>query len=118
MTEGVVGAFATNQRFMGYWLDIAQEVAAKYKPDVMWFDSNMREVVDGAHRTRFLADFYNDALAAQQEVVVTFKGTDMRPGAGVLDYERGGVGDIQSSGVGRRTTPWTGAAGAGASRCR
>ena len=97
VTEGVVGAFATNQRFMGYWLDIAQEVAAKYKPDVMWFDSNMREVVDGAHRTRFLAGFYNDALAAKQEVVVTYKGQDMRAGAGVLDYERGGVGDIQSS---------------------
>jgi alpha-L-fucosidase len=97
VTEGVEGAFAINQRFMDYWLAIAQEVAAKYKPDVMWLDSHLRATVDGAHRTRFLADFYNDALGAQQEVVVTYKGTDMRPGAGVLDYERGGVGDIQSS---------------------
>jgi hypothetical protein len=52
--------------------------------------------IDEAHRLKFLTHYYNSDLAWQKRgssagVVVTYKSNDLKLGAGILNYNRGGV---------------------------
>ena len=91
--------FNTSVRFQQYWRDKAEEVARLYQPDLIYFDSRLKALLADEYRLDFLAYYYNEAEQWQQQgrstgVVVTYKDTDLEVGAGTLDYERGGVGDI------------------------
>ena len=96
---GGPGAFShpnTTRLFQDYFLQKTLEVADNYHPDLIYFDSKWAATIDDDHRLRFLAHYYNSALNRNQSVVVTYKNSDLQPGAGVLDYERGGVADIRT----------------------
>lgn len=84
----------TTQEFQDYFLAKALEVARNYKPDLMYFDSKWAATIDDLHRLTYLADFYNQALENNQDVAVTYKQDDLHDGAGIKDFERGGVSDI------------------------
>eukprot|EP00937_MAST-01D_sp_MAST-1D-sp2_P004147 g4147.t1 len=94
--------FNTTQRFQQYWRDKALEVATLYQPDLIYFDSRLAALIDDANRLDFLAGYYNKADDWQRRgestgVVVTYKDLDLEVGAGTLDYERGGVAEINQS---------------------
>jgi alpha-L-fucosidase len=76
------------------WYDKLKEVVDQVLPDVIWQDFNLVRV-DESRRLQFLADYYNAALDAGREVVATYKDGFNNRGE-VLDYERGGPGDLSS----------------------
>ncbi|SHK67854.1 alpha-L-fucosidase [Reichenbachiella agariperforans] len=69
------------------WLDRLDELMDKYQPDMIWFDNKM-DIIGEEYRQQFLANYYNKAEEWGQEVVCTYKFTDMAKGSAVLDLER------------------------------
>ncbi|WP_410812729.1 alpha-L-fucosidase [Micromonospora sp. 067-2] len=76
------------------WYDKLKEVVDHVQPDVLWQDFNLPRV-DEAQRLKFLAYYYNRAVAWNKEVVATYKDGFNNRGE-VYDYERGGPADIVS----------------------
>ncbi|MEU8036519.1 alpha-L-fucosidase [Streptosporangium sp. NPDC049078] len=76
------------------WYDKLKEVIDGYQPDVIWQDFNLPQVPE-AQRLNFLAHYYNQAIAWNREVVVTYKDGFNNRGE-VYDYERGGPAGIQT----------------------
>jgi alpha-L-fucosidase len=77
-----------NQEFLDEWYGKIIEVIDKYSPDFIWFDFALDEIPEGYVKD-FLAYYYNHALDHSKEVVVTYKGHDLVPFAGVRDLELG-----------------------------
>jgi len=77
-----------NQAFLDEWYGKIIEVIDKYSPDFIWFDFALDEIQEGYVKD-MLAYYYNHALDEGKEVVVTYKGHDIIPGAGVRDLELG-----------------------------
>lgn len=77
-----------NQAFIDEWYGKIIEVIDNYSPDFIWFDFALDDIPEGYVKD-FLAYYYNHATKAGKEVVVTYKGHDIIPGAGVRDLELG-----------------------------
>jgi len=77
-----------NQDFIDEWYGKIIEVIDNYSPDFIWFDFALDDIPEGYVKD-FLAYYYNHAADAGKEVVVTYKGRDIIPGAGVRDLELG-----------------------------
>jgi alpha-L-fucosidase len=87
---GQLGSTAENQ----LWYDKLKEVVDGYQPDILWQDFNLT-AVDEAQRLKFLAYYYNQAVAWNKDVVATYKdGLDNK--GEVFDFERGGPAGIQT----------------------
>jgi len=82
-----------NQEFIDEWYGKIIEVIDNYSPDFIWFDFALDALPEGYVKD-FLAYYYNHAADANKEVVVTYKGHDIIPGAGVRDLELGQEPDI------------------------
>jgi alpha-L-fucosidase len=65
---GQLGPAAENQ----LWYDKLKEVIDGFQPDILWQDFNL-SAVDEAQRLKFLAYYYNRAVAWDKEVVATYK---------------------------------------------
>ncbi|MEU8203846.1 alpha-L-fucosidase, partial [Streptosporangium sp. NPDC049046] len=76
------------------WYDKLKEVIDGYQPDVIWQDFNLPQIPE-TQRLNFLAYYYNQAIAWNREVVVTYKDGFNNRGE-VYDYERGGPAGIQT----------------------
>ncbi|WDZ82911.1 alpha-L-fucosidase [Micromonospora cathayae] len=76
------------------WYDKLKEVIDQSQPDILWQDFDLRRI-DEAQRTRFLAYYYNQAVAWDKEVVATYK-DGLENGGAVFDYERGGPADLRN----------------------
>ncbi|GIF78519.1 alpha-L-fucosidase [Asanoa siamensis] len=87
---GQLGTTASQQ----LWYDKLKEVIDQAQPDIIWQDFDLPRVSE-AHRLRFLAYYYNRAVAWDKEVVATYKDGLERGGA-VFDYERGGPADLRT----------------------
>ena len=79
--------------FCSHWEAKIREVIDKYNPDLIWFDSRMREIAE-ENRLGFLSYYYNKAVDWKRDVAVTYKGHDLEPGTGILDLERGRMANI------------------------
>ncbi len=77
-----------NQEFINEWYNKIIEVIDNYGPDFIWFDFALDDIPEGYVKD-FLAYYYNYAHKNGKEVVVTYKGHDIVPGAGVRDLELG-----------------------------
>jgi alpha-L-fucosidase len=77
-----------NQEFIDEWYGKIIEVIDNYSPDFIWFDFALDALPEGYVKD-FLAYYYNHADEKKKEVVVTYKGHDIVPGAGVRDLELG-----------------------------
>lgn len=86
------GALPT-KAFLDTWKGKIFEVIDKYDPDFIWFDFGLKLVTD-SYKQDMLAYFYNHAIAKKKEVVVSYKGHDLPPGAGLLDWELGQEPDL------------------------
>jgi alpha-L-fucosidase len=79
--------------FCNQWLEKVGEVVDRYHPDLIYFDSRTA-IIDEAQRLKMLAHYYNQARDRGQEVVMTYKNDDFRPGAGVIDLECGRMASV------------------------
>lgn len=78
------------------WLARAAEIVEKYHPDVMYFDWWIGQPSVRADLTRFAAFYYNNALKYSGHAgVINFKDYAIEERSGVLDIERGQLGDIR-----------------------
>ncbi len=77
-----------DKAFLEQWKGKIIEVIDKYDPDFIWFDFGLRLITD-SYKQEFLTYYYNQAAARHKEVVVSYKGNDLPPGAGLLDLELG-----------------------------
>jgi len=82
------------------WLARCAEIVQKYHPDIVYFDWWIGHSSVRANLSRFASFFYNSSLKYGDHVgVINFKDFSMQEHAGVLDVERGQLGDI-------RPLPW------------
>jgi len=78
------------------WLARSAELVEKYHPDVVFFDWWIGQASIRPNLTRFAAFYYNRSLKYGNHVgLITYKDYAMQAHAGVLDVERGQLGDIR-----------------------
>jgi alpha-L-fucosidase len=78
------------------WLARSAELAQKYHPDVVYFDWWVGQPYMRPNLARFAAFYYNSSLQFGDHIgVINYKDYAMPEHAGVLDVERGQLGDIR-----------------------
>ena len=78
------------------WLARSAEIVEKYHPDVMYFDWWIGQPSVRADLTRFAAFYYNSTQQTSGHAgVINYKDYAMEEHSGVLDVERGQLGDIR-----------------------
>ena len=78
------------------WLARSAELVEKYHPDIVYFDWWIGQSSIRANLTRFAAFYYNNSLKYGDHVgVINYKDYAMQEHSGVLDLERGQLGDIR-----------------------
>ncbi|MDO8543608.1 MAG: alpha-L-fucosidase [Opitutaceae bacterium] len=97
-----VSAFSKNpnpppdETFCDRWLAKTKEVINRYHPDLLYFDTKLYTIAE-RFRLEMISHYYNQAAQREQAVVLTYKQEDLKPGAAVLDMERGRMASIQSA---------------------
>jgi alpha-L-fucosidase len=82
------------------WLARSAELVEKYHPDIVYFDWWIGQPSIRPNLTRFAAFYYNSSLKFGDHIgVINYKDYAMQEHSGVLDLERGQLGDI-------RPLPW------------
>ena len=82
------------EKFVKLWYAKTIEIIDKYSPDLLWFDFGLKEIPDIYKRT-LLQYYYNDAIAKNKEVAVTYKYHDLPAGMGMIDLELGRYNQVQ-----------------------
>ena len=78
------------------WLARGAELVEKYHPDIVYFDWWIGQALIRRNLTRFAAFYYNSSLKYGDHVgVINYKDYAMQEHSGVLDLERGQLGDIR-----------------------
>lgn len=86
-----------SQAWANDWLARAAELVEKYHPDIVYFDWWIGQASIRPNLTRFAAFYYNTSLKYGDHVgVINYKDYAMQEHSGVLDLERGQLGDIRS----------------------
>jgi alpha-L-fucosidase len=68
---------------------MVDEVLTKYKPDLTWFDFELKQVIPEEYRKMMFADTYNWAAKEHREIGVAHKFREIHKYTGILDFERG-----------------------------
>jgi alpha-L-fucosidase len=78
------------------WLARSAELVEKYHPDIVYFDWWIGQASIRPNLTRFAAFYYNSSLKNGDHVgVINYKDYAMQDHSGVLDIERGQLGDMR-----------------------
>jgi len=78
------------------WLARSAELVEKYHPDIVYFDWWIGQASIRPDLTRFAAFYYNSSLKYGDHIgVINYKDYAMQEHSGVLDLERGQLGDIR-----------------------
>src|SRR5438132_1581408 len=78
------------------WLARSAELVEKYHPDIVYFDWWIGQAAIRTNLARFAAFYYNSSLKYGDHVgVINYKDYAMQENSGVLDLERGQLGDIR-----------------------
>ncbi|HVN20506.1 MAG TPA: alpha-L-fucosidase [Dongiaceae bacterium] len=78
------------------WLARSAELVEKYHPDIVYFDWWIGQASIRPDLTRFAAFYYNSSMKWGDHVgVINYKDYAMQEHSGVLDLERGQLGDIR-----------------------
>jgi alpha-L-fucosidase len=86
-----------SQAWANDWLARSAELVEKYHPDIVYFDWWIGQPSIRPNLTRFAAFYYNSSLKYGDHVgVINFKDYAMQDHSGVLDIERGQLGDLRS----------------------
>ena len=85
-----------SQAWANDWLARSTELVEKYHPDIVYFDWWIGQASIRPNLTRFAAFYYNSSLKYGDHVgVINYKDYAMNEHSGVLDLERGQLGDIR-----------------------
>ncbi|MFE2722605.1 alpha-L-fucosidase [Kitasatospora sp. NPDC059327] len=71
------------------WYDKLAEVIDGYQPDMIYQDFGVDDIAE-SERLRFLAHYFNKAVAQNKDVATTHKKEELSIESSVLDFERGG----------------------------
>lgn len=82
-----------DETFCRRWLAKVNEVVDRHRPDLMYFDGRMT-ILPERYRLEMASHYYNRLRESGTQPVLTYKGEDMAPGTGTLDFERGRAADI------------------------
>jgi len=82
--------------YLDDWLARTTEVADKYHPELIYFDWWIGRAEFEPYLRDFLSFYYNQEAKGEQLPVVNFKEHAMPESAGVLDVERGQLGELRS----------------------
>jgi alpha-L-fucosidase len=85
----------TDDEIMDIWVAKVDEVVKNYQPDILWFDSWLHALTPD-RKFSMLADYFNQAKALNQDVVVAFKQQDLSTDIGVVDIEKGRMKTLQA----------------------
>jgi len=78
------------------WLARGGELVEKYHPDIVYFDWWIGQASIRPNLAKFAAFYYNSSLKYGDHVgVINYKDYAMQENSGVLDLERGQLGDIR-----------------------
>ncbi|HEU4326361.1 MAG TPA: alpha-L-fucosidase [Roseiflexaceae bacterium] len=77
--------------FLHAWRDRLYEQVERYRPEIVYFDTGLKESAFAPLLRQFAADFYNRGEAGRG-AVITYKHDAFPEGAAVLDVERGRLG--------------------------
>jgi alpha-L-fucosidase len=83
-----------NAKFLDDWLARCYELVDKYRPQVVWFDWWIEQIVFEPYLQKFAAYYYNRGLEWGQGVAINYKKESFPEGAAVYDIERGQLADI------------------------
>jgi len=86
------------QEWMKNWYNRSMDMITQYKPDLFWFDLGFSEPEYEEYRKQFIANYYNQGIRNNQEVVLNYKNIKWKPvpdGAAVLDLESGKLDRIR-----------------------
>jgi alpha-L-fucosidase len=82
-----------NREILQLWKEKIIEVIDKYKPDLIWFDNDLKYIQE-KYKREALAYYFNEATEWNKEVAVVFKRPSLPPGVGIEDFELGRMGDL------------------------
>lgn len=86
-----------SQAWADDWLARGAELVQKYHPDIVYFDWWIGQASIRPNLTRFAAFYYNSSLKYGDHIgVINYKDYAMNEHAGVLDIERGQLGDTRT----------------------
>jgi alpha-L-fucosidase len=78
-----------SRRFQAQWLAMVMEAVEKYRPDMIWFDFELAEVITPDYQRRMFAAYYNWAADQGLESAVAHKFREIHAHTGIIDFERG-----------------------------
>jgi alpha-L-fucosidase len=78
-----------SKHYLDKWLAEVYEVLEKYKPDLIYFDFEFREVITPEYQQKLFATAYDWAARNKREIGVTQKDRGIHEHTGILDFERG-----------------------------
>jgi alpha-L-fucosidase len=83
-----------NAKFLDDWLARCCELVDKYRPQLVWFDWWIEQIVFEPYLQKFASYYYNRGLEWHQGVAINYKKKAFPEGAAVYDIERGQLADI------------------------
>ncbi len=83
-----------NAKFLDDWLARCCELVDKYRPQVVWFDWWIEQIVFEPYLQKFAAYYYNRGLEWGQGVAINYKKQAFPEGTAVYDIERGQLAEI------------------------
>lgn len=78
-----------SEPYLNKWLAMVDEVLARYRPDLIWFDFELGRVIPPQYQQLMFAHVYNWADGQKREIGVAHKHPEIRQHTGLLDFERG-----------------------------
>ncbi|SPE33854.1 Alpha-L-fucosidase (fragment) [Acidobacteriia bacterium SbA2] len=78
-----------SRHFQDKWLAEVYEVLEEYRPDLIYFDFEFREVITPEYQQKLFATAYDWAALGRREIGVTQKDRGIHEHTGILDFERG-----------------------------
>jgi alpha-L-fucosidase len=90
---------AASPEFLNDWLTRNAEIVDRYHPEIMYFDWWIGQPLVRPYLARFASYYYNASSSHGPVGVINYKYDAMEEGSGVLDLERGQLGNI-------RQLPW------------
>jgi len=75
------------KEFNDIWFEKLKEVIDGYQPDLIYFDFGLGWIPD-SYKRKLVAYYYNRGEEWKKDVEILYKGHDLPPGVGWVDYER------------------------------
>jgi alpha-L-fucosidase len=81
------------EKFSEDWFGQLKEVIDNYSPDLIYFDSQTQKIPE-SYRKKFVAYYFNDAVAKNKQVVFTHKEAEFPKSVSLEDFEKGRMNKI------------------------